>query len=173
MNLLSQNNKQAMRNPWVIGWLSSLIVVVIVNTAFIVTAYKTNPGLVMENYYEQGRNYERTVLQLIDARDSLEWDVSMEVGSVLVSEPATLIVTVLNRKGEAVTGLSGQLQLYRASNQSHDQVVSLSEVESGLYQARYTLVLQGIWDLILTISSDKGDYVVEQRINVIAEDKSG
>ena len=50
--MISQDNKQAMRNPWLLGWLGILAVVITVNIIFIVTAFKTYPGLVDDDYYD-------------------------------------------------------------------------------------------------------------------------
>ncbi len=166
MGFLSQSNKQAFRNPWVIGWLALLLLVLIINGGMIITAFKTSPGLVQDDYYEQGRDYERTVLQLVEARKRLGWKVLLEPGVVVVAKPATLEVIVNDREGAPVTGLSGHLQLYRPSDRGQDQVVSLSEISPGYYQASYTLMLKGVWDLLLTLQSSEDKYVVEQRISV-------
>lgn len=169
MSFLSQSNKRAFRNPWVVGWIALLLLVLVVNGGMIITAFKTTPGLVKDDYYEQGRDYERRVIQLTEARKRLGWDVSMDSGEVVVARPATLKVVVTNRDGEAVRGLSGHLQLYRPSDRDQDSIVSLSEISPGLYEARYTLLLKGVWDLLLTLSQGEDDYVVEQRINVTAD----
>jgi nitrogen fixation protein FixH len=166
MSFLSQSNKQAFRNPWVIGWILLLLVVVAVNAGFIITAFKTSPGLVKDDYYEQGRDYERTVQQLIAARERLGWRVILEPGTVKVGQPATLNISVLGRSDEPVTGLDGYLQLYRPSDRNQDTVISLSEVGNGEYQASYTVMLKGVWDLLLTLQRGEDRYTAEQRIEV-------
>ena len=165
MGLLSQSNKRAFRNPWVIGWIALLLLVLIVNGGMIITAFKTSPGLVKDDYYEQGRDYERTALQLMETRKRLGWEVSLDSGVVVAAKPATLDVVVTDRDSNAVTGLSGYLQLYRPSDRDQDLVVPLSEVSPGHYQASYTLLLKGVWDLLLTLKSGEDEYMVEQRIN--------
>lgn len=168
MGFLSQSSKRALRNPWVVWWIALLLLVLAVNGGMIVTAFKTSPGLVKDDYYEQGRDYERRVIQLTEARKKLGWTVSMDSGEVVVARPATLKIVVTNRDGEAVSGLSGHLQLYRPSDRDQDSVVSVSEVSPGNYHASYTLLLKGVWDLLLTLRQGDDDYVVEQRIKVIS-----
>ncbi|MBT3347423.1 MAG: FixH family protein [Thiotrichales bacterium] len=167
MAIFSQSNKQAFRNPWVIGWLGLLLLVLVVNTGMIITAFKTSPGLVQDDYYEQGRDYERTVLQLMEMRERLGWQISLDEGEVVTSSPATLDVVVKSKTGEPVEGLTGDLQLYRPSDRDQDSIVSLIEVGNGRYQARYTLLLKGVWDLILTLKSGDDLYKVEKRIKVL------
>ncbi len=166
MSFLSQSNKQAFRNPWVIGWILLLLVVLTVNGGMIVTAFKTSPGLVKDDYYEQGRDYERTVQQLMATRQRLGWKVQLEPGTVTVGVPAMLNITVLDKAGSPVTGLGGHLQLYRPSDRSQDAIISLSEVGQGQYQASYTVMLKGVWDLLLTLQQGEDQYSAEQRIHV-------
>ncbi len=166
MSLLSQSNKQAFRNPWVVGWIVLLVVVLAVNIGMIVTAFKTSPGLVKDDYYEQGRDYERTVLQLMEARQRLGWNVNMDPGVTVSGQLAQLNVTVADREGAPVTGLGGALQLYRPSDRDQDLSVPVAEVEPGLYRASYTLPLKGVWDLLLTLRLGEDEYAIEQRISV-------
>ncbi|MBT3197477.1 MAG: FixH family protein [Gammaproteobacteria bacterium] len=165
MSYFSQSNKQAFRNPWVVGWLLLLLVVLLVNFGMITTAFMTSPGLVKEDYYEQGKDYERTVLQLIEARQRLGWKVNLDAGVVKVGVPALLEVRVSGKTGEAVAGLSGYLQVYRPSDKKQDMVVSVTEVEPGVYHARYTVLLKGVWDLLLTMEQGTDQYTVEQRVH--------
>ena len=165
MSFLSQSSKRALRNPWVVGWIALLLVVVTVNAGMIITAFTTNPGLVKDDYYEQGKDYERTVLQLMEALKRLGWNVSMDAGAVKTGQPALLEIRVTDREAKPVSGLEGFLQLYRPSDGDQDAVVSVSEVEPGLYQARYTVMLKGVWDLLLTLKHEQDEYTVEQRIH--------
>lgn len=168
MGFLSQSNKQAFRNPWVVGWLLLLLVVLVVNGGMIITAFKTSPGLVKDDYYQQGRDYERTVQQLMEARKRLGWQVTLQPGEVTVGKPATLKIQVLDKAGVQLSGLGGHLQLYRPSDRDQDAIISFSEVAPGQYEAVYTVMLKGVWDLILTLKHGEDRYTVEQRIHVKA-----
>ena len=53
---ISQDNPNAWRNPWVLGWLALVAVVLVVNAVMITIAFVTNPGLVTEDYYEKGQS---------------------------------------------------------------------------------------------------------------------
>ena len=151
-----------------LGWILLLVVVVLVNIGMIMTAFLTNPGLVKDDYYEQGRDYERTVLQLIEARKRLGWQVSLESGVVKVGAPSQLQITVMDRDGKEVTGLSGNLQVYRPSDRQQDMIVSLLETEPGIYRAYYTVMLKGVWDLQVTLKHEEDTYTAEQRVHAEA-----
>lgn len=168
MSFLSQSNKQAFRNPWVVGWLALLLVVLAVNGGFIVTAFKTNPGLVKDDYYEQGRDYERTVQQLMETRERLGWKVEMDPGVVTAGLPATVKIKVHGKQNEPVEGLGGYLQLYRPSDSSQDSIISFSEASPGVYHATYTVMLKGVWDLMLTLERGEDRVTEERRIEVKA-----
>ena len=60
---ISQDNPKALKNPWVIGWLLLVAVVLAVNIGFISLAFITNPGLVDKNYYEKAEDYEENLVK--------------------------------------------------------------------------------------------------------------
>ena len=64
----SQSNTDGKRNPWVIGWFGLVVVFLSVNAVFFVLAVISNPGLVVEDYYEQGRQYEKNAINAGDAQ---------------------------------------------------------------------------------------------------------
>ncbi len=166
MGFFSQSNKRAFRNPWVIGWILLLLVVLVVNAGMIITAFKTSPGLVKDDYYEQGRDYERTVQQLLEARQRLGWKVILNPGVIQVGQPKVLKFSVVGKEEEPITGLTGILQLYRPSDRDQDAVISIAEVGAGEYQATFTVMLKGVWDLMLTLERGEDHYTAERRIEV-------
>ena len=77
MKFLSQDNKQAFRNPWVIGWISAILLVIAVNVVFIFTAAITNPGLVEADYYEKGQDHEKNFRSKQAMANELGWQMSL------------------------------------------------------------------------------------------------
>ncbi len=70
----SQYSKQALRNPWVIGWIAMVVLVLIINMFMISQAVITAPGLVNDQYYDKGKNYHKTVARRQQV-ESLGWDI--------------------------------------------------------------------------------------------------
>ena len=58
----------AWRSPWIIAWFVLVGVFLAVNGVMIYLAVTTNPGLVVEDYYDRGQHYERHLVSEM-ARD--------------------------------------------------------------------------------------------------------
>lgn len=166
---ISQDNKSAMRNPWVLGWLGLIITVVAINVAFIVTAFKTAPGLVEEDYYEQGRDHEKNFQKKIEARNRLGWDIRLQTPeTIILGKPVDYTVNVVDSAGVPVRDAKVTLHAYRPSDASADMQGPMEIITAGVYQARFALPLKGIWDLKAKISRNEDELELEQRITVQA-----
>ncbi|MCW8957281.1 MAG: FixH family protein, partial [Gammaproteobacteria bacterium] len=75
---ISQDNPHAWRNPWVLGWIALVVIVLVVNIAMISLAFITNPGLVTEDYYEKGIDHEENFNKRMAARSALGWSYRTE-----------------------------------------------------------------------------------------------
>ncbi|MGM0593104.1 MAG: FixH family protein [Pseudomonadota bacterium] len=166
---ISQDNKQALRNPWVLGWLGLLSVVVLVNVAFIVTAFKTDPGLVEKDYYEKGRYQEETFTQQLEARKRLGWDITLQSPEKIVAGSSTSYsVSIVDRIGQPLKEAQVSMQAYRPSDASADIYAEMDRVARGVYQTRLNLPLKGIWDLKVVVKRGEDELEIARRINVAA-----
>ena len=165
--IFSQSNKQGMRNPWVIGWLTLLILVFGVNAGMVVTAVATNPGLVDKDYYERGRNVEREYLQRAAERTALGWVVDFDVpADVLVDRTGVYRFAVEDKYGNAIEGAEVTLAAYRPSDALADFEVALDEVGPGQYHVPMALPLKGIWDLKVTVVRGADRWDLTRRVSV-------
>jgi len=166
--LISQNSKQAMRNPWVLGWLGLLITVVRVNIAFIVTAFKTNPGLVEEGYYAKGRDVEKNFQKRLQARNRLGWDIRLQnPETVIAGREASYSVNITDKVGMPLRDATVTLQAYRPSDASADVRLTMEPVASGVYQTRLNLPLKGIWDLKVVVQQGEDKLETARRISAV------
>ncbi len=164
---ISQDNKQALRNPWVLGWLLLLVLVLTVNVIFIVTAFYTSPGLVERDYYEKGRDHEENVRKKLAARSALGWEMHLDVPEkAQLGVVAPYRLTVVDRVGQPLKGAVVTLQAYRPADAAADFDLSMSETMAGQYQAEIRFPLKGIWDLKVRIAHKEDSYDIEQRIIV-------
>jgi nitrogen fixation protein FixH len=169
--MISQDNKQAMRNPWVLGWLGLLITVVVVNVIFIVTAFRTNPGLVDQDYYEKGRYHDNNYQKKLETRNRLGWRVAMQTPEqITLGNPGNFSVTVNDRVGQPLKGATVALHAYRPSDSTADIKTELEPVENadGVFQSKIALPLKGIWDINITVSQGEESLENSRRINVVA-----
>lgn len=168
--MISQDNKDALRNPWVLGWLGLLVVVVTVNIIFIVTAINTNPGLVKEDYYEKGRYHDDNYDKKLETRNRLGWTITQQYPAKIVQGvPANYSVNVLDKIGNPLKGATVTLHAYRPSDASADHITEMTAIADGVFQTKLGFPLKGAWDINITIK--QGEELIEepsQRINVTA-----
>ncbi len=166
--VISQSNKQALRNPWVLGWIALVTVVLLVNAGMITMALLTNSGLVEEDYYEKGRDHERNFLKKQAARHALGWNFKLDVPEDLILGQAhTLRFNVVDRLGLAVDGLDIEVLAYRPSDADADFRLEMQAFAPGQYQASAVFPLKGVWELKLKASQADERYdLIEQRILV-------
>lgn len=165
----SQDSKQAMRNPWVIGWLAAVLLVIIINAVFIITAIQTNPGLVEADYYEKGRDHEQNFLKKAEARNRLGWQLNLQLPTQIVMEKASVYtLNVVDNIGSPLTDAKAVLVAYRPSDAAADFTIPLNENSSGLYQAEVSFPLKGVWELTARVTRSESSLDVAQRISVLA-----
>ncbi|MEN8170648.1 MAG: FixH family protein [Pseudomonadota bacterium] len=168
-SFLSQDSKDAKNNPWVWGGVAFVLTVLSVNVAFIVTAIKTNPGLVDENYYEKGRYHDANYQKKMETRNRLGWNISLQTAeTITLNTPTNYSVSIVDRVGNPLKDAKVTLHAYRPSDASADFYAELSSIADGVFQNKLQLPLKGIWDI--NISVTQGDETLEstRRVTVVA-----
>lgn len=166
--MISQDNKQAMRNPWVLGWLGLLITVVIVNVIFIVTAFNTNPGLVDKDYYEKGRYHDNNYQKKLEARNRLGWNISLQTPEkIVIGRPDNYSVNVTDRVGNPLKETTVEIHAYRPSDATADLKAELTPLAPGVFQSKLQLPLKGIWDINITVTQGEETLEITRRISVV------
>lgn len=168
--LISQSNPSALRNPWVIGWLTLVGVVLIVNIVMITLAYTTNPGLVVDDYYERGRDHEQNIRKKIAARNELGWTYSADFpASPRTNQKELYRVNLVDKKGMPLDNCDVKLTAYRPSDADADFTVAMTETMPGLYEANTQFPLKGLWEITVTISRGNDYYDFSRRASVVNE----
>ena len=164
----SQSNRQALRNPWVIGWLTVVAIFLGVNAMFFIIAIVSSPGLVSEDYYEQGRRYENNVLKLMSAHNNLQWETRLEIPeSIVINRADVFRFVAVDSRGLPIKSAVVKLIAYRPSDANADFTSAMEEIAPGMYQAGVSFPLPGVWDLKLNVQSGEQRYELEHRISVI------
>lgn len=166
-NRISQSNKRAFRNPWVLGGLALIGTVLAVNVTMITLAVTTNPGLVSKDYYERGRYNERHYLQRVAARSALGWSANLELpASIQLGALQTYRIVVVDQVGEPLRGAEVVLNAFRPSDAKADFSLPLEEVGAGIYQVAVEFQLKGIWDLLIDVKQGEKTLELPRRITV-------
>lgn len=163
----SQSNSEGKRNPWVLGWFGIVAVFLSVNAIFIVLAVTSNPGLVIEDYYEQGRQYEKNAIKRLVAHNKLQWESKMEIPeTVTLNKPDTYRFSAVDSRGLPIRNADVQVVAYRPSDANADFKTTLQPIAPGLYQASLSFPLPGIWDLNIKVQHGEDRLEMVQRLSV-------
>lgn len=163
----SQENKEALRNPWFLAFLGLIGVFLLVNLVFIIFAVNSNPGLVSDDYYEQGREYEKNVVTRLAARNKLNWETKLEIPKhIVVDTPDTYRFSAVDSRGVSIMDAEVKFVIYRPSDASADFTLPVSQIAPGLYQTQLSFPLPGVWDINLKVVNGEDVYHQSERISV-------
>ncbi|MGE5155739.1 MAG: FixH family protein [Bdellovibrio bacteriovorus] len=155
----------AWRSPWVIGWIGLVVTVLGVNLTMVVLAVATNPGLVNDDFYERGQDYERTLMSR-RARDP-GWTIKADFPSDIKSgEPTTVRVFLVDRAGQPVSPGAVTFFAYRPSDKSLDFSAPMMEEGKGRYVAQVSFPAFGLWDGLVAVGQGGDEYTTSARIAV-------
>ena len=158
-NQISQDNPRAWRNPWVIGWVSLVAIVLAVNIFMISLAFITSPGLVVEDYYEQGRDYEQKINQKLAAWSALGWTIQTNFPEKpVMQQPESYRVTLVDKQGLPLSKANVRLKAYRPSDADADFSQIMTEIYPGIYETRINFQLKGAWELNVYVDHNKDSY---------------
>jgi nitrogen fixation protein FixH len=165
----SQSNHQAIRNPWFIAIIGVITIFLLVNIIFVVFAVTSNPGLVVDDYYEKGREYEKNVITRLNALSELKWQTKFEVpGKIYVNTPDVYRFSATDSRGISIMDADVRFILYRPSDSGADFNQNVTQIRPGLYQTELSLPLPGVWDLTIKVVHGDDVYYHTNRIKVLA-----
>ena len=169
-NSISQNNPRALKNPWVIGWLALVSVVLAVNVGFISLAFITNPGLVDQDYYENAEDYEENLIKYRTARAALGWTYQADFPKMpLINKKEMYRLTVVDKAGLPLTAATITINAYRPSDASADFQILLSEIGAGIYEGYITYPLKGAWEITTSIIRGEDKYDFVRRASIVTD----
>lgn len=169
-NSISQDNPRALKNPWVLGWLALVIVVLGVNIGFITLAFVTNPGLVDKNYYENSQDYEENIIKYRQARNALGWTYQTDFpGNPVINKNELYRLSLVDKAGLPLTAAAISVSAYRPSDASADFEATLSEVDAGIYEGYINYPLKGIWEITINVNRDNDHYHFTRRASIVTE----
>jgi nitrogen fixation protein FixH len=148
------------------GWVGLILMFLVANIVMIYLAIDSNPGLVVEDYYERGQDYENTVLSKIARNPG--WLMRVDVPQAMaVDRPDAIRFFLVDKAGQPVTPDEVHLYAYRPSDADHDFSLPMTEEGKGRYLTEVRFPLIGTWDLLVSARQGEEEYNVSQRINVV------
>lgn len=157
--MISQKSKQGLRNPWLIGMLALIVLVLGVNTTFVWYATHNRSTLVDRDYDTGNRKSGAGLIAELQDRKALAWQTTIKQPKlIVVRTPTRFDVGVVDREGLPVSGVV-EVAAYRAADDSKDFVTPFREVAPGNYQGAISFPLKGHWELRIRVK--RGDEVYE------------
>lgn len=145
----------AWKNPFVIAWVVILVIVLSVNFFMVSMAIVTNPGLVVDDYYEQGKHMDE-ILAEQKRMEQIGWQLDVDLPILSEAKTDTIKLSIKDKEGKPFDVETAILYYYRPSDRKLDGQISMNKVDGvGLYQQIISLPVKGKWDLIMEVT--KGD----------------
>lgn len=141
-------------------------VVVAVNMAFLYFAVESHPGIITDDAYRKGLDYNST-LRAAAAQHALGWRGDLAVARSTGGRPNRYVLTLSLRdaKAKPVSGLIVTGQLRRPAVETADRAVAFDERRAGDYVAEIDLPYRGNW--VASISGHRRDgtaYRLDERL---------
>lgn len=163
---ISQSNKEALKNPWMLGILLFVATFLTANAIFIYFAFKSPPSLVVEDFYERGERYEETQKK-IEQEKALGWTGLLMVPTkTRVNQIQTYEVLIQGKNSVGLKLDSVIVNAYRPSDATADFSVTMSLKAPGIYTADMSFNLPGIWDLIVVAKQGEQEFLMTKRVSI-------
>lgn len=136
------------------GVVGFFVLVIGVDTSFLIMAYRTHPGQVAAKPYETGLIYNAE-LERARVQEALGWRAGAK------ALPAGLEVRLEDRAGQPLSDLSVTAVLQRPATERGRAEVRLEQVSPGRYQV--PRALSGTWDVRVEAEDAGGRRLVAER----------
>ncbi len=151
-------------NPWPIGIIIGLCLVVGVNGYIFFLAQQNPYELVTKNYYQKALRYE-SVIQAQEVTQRNGW--KLEHSLIRKNEASRLSVSITDLGGKKINGLNGSASLFRPSNPNLDLQIDLVEVDSSLYQSASVNLIPGPWKVTFVFRDAENQIVFYKKMPLI------
>lgn len=161
----AQKGTSAWRSPWVIGWVSLVVAVLVVNGTMIYLAFATNPGLVNDDFYERGQHYEETLIskRMIDPGWTIRSDIP---DGIAVNEETMIRVVLVDKAGQPVSPDKVTFYAYRPSDKAADFSRPMEPEDTGRFAVKTSFPLYGYWDTLIAVEHEGEEYTAGRRIRI-------
>ena len=135
------------------------MVIVAVNGVFLFFAQTTHTGVVRDDAYQVGLDYNE-VISKADAIERLGWQAALSV------EGDVLNIELTDQNGDPITGANVKAALKRPVVDGFDFEARLTDIGSGRYRWNGAGVwpARGQWDAILDVRWQQHSFQMKQRI---------
>jgi len=163
---ISQSNKDGLKNPWLLGIATALLISMSGTFFLIYIAFKNPPSLVDKNFYESGKNYD-IIQKQIDQQKELGWTGLLMIPTkTRVNQTQIYEVLIQAKNAVSIELDSVVMKAYRPSDINADFSVIMVKMKPGVYAAEMSFDLPGTWDLVVVAKQDNKEFVVTKRVSI-------
>ena len=152
--------------PWL--FLAAFGIIIAVNGTMAYIAVDSWTGLETDKPFQRGQNYNAELAQK-SAQAALGWTARAQFAPAPAVDNAhagVLRLTVSDRDGHGVDGLTIDAQAKRPTHEGYDRNLSFMARGQGVYVAPAELPLPGQWELRITANRADDVFKMRQRIQV-------
>jgi nitrogen fixation protein FixH len=143
--------------PWY--FVAFFIVLFIVNAVFVYLATSTNPGVIADKAYIEGKDYNQTIA-MAARQASLGWKAEASL------KDNEIIFTLSDRNGAPLNGAIVSVRFRRPAESAHDFTLSLMPRGAGRYAAPLAQPVSGIWDATFFAMRDHQPFQYRERLRI-------
>lgn len=162
---MSAAGGRRLTGPKVLAWLLGFFgLVMAVNGVFVYLALDSFSGLSTEQAYQKGLSYNET-LRAGRAQRALGWRARVESEWRGLDRPARIDVTLQDRDGAPLAGLSLSGNLRWPVKEGSDRALTFTDLGDGRYAGEAVLPYPGNWDLsLVAVRGDGAEMRIERRL---------
>ncbi|MEK7433733.1 MAG: FixH family protein [Cyanobacteriota bacterium] len=133
--------------------------IITVNISFILISIKTYDGLVEENYYKKGLNYQKT-------KEEQHTQAKLDLKVDFKNKNDVYTITVLDKNNEYLEKSLVTLNFFRPTESGFDKEIILKEKSKGVYENKIAMDMKGIWDVFIEIKKGDLQWKSKKRIKI-------
>lgn len=161
--MTNDKKNSALRSPWVYTWIALVIVVLAVNITMIMFSKDKNPGLVVDDFYERGQDYEENMAEKL--KKNLQWKSEYQITEPLVlNKPSTIGFKLENTEVKDVKVDKVTLYVYRPADAKLDFNVNMTQGDDKTSTAQVTFPAKGLWDLLVSVTVGEEEFNFGKRV---------
>ena len=116
------------------------------------------PGIIEHNFHEKEDQYNQ-YQQRLDEQRKRSWELKYGwQAPPHAKKQAVFLLSLKDRQQQPITDAKVSGSFQRGNTSKQDQPVELKEIKPGVYSVDVILQYPGRWELLLKVTSPKGDY---------------
>lgn len=163
--MADDKKNSALRSPWVYGWILLVVVVLAVNFTMIMFSRDKNPGLVNDDFYERGQDYEKNMAERL--AKNLQWKSQYIFNApIKLNVPQEIKFHLENVNGEYPQIDAIDLYVYRPADAKLDFKQDMKQIDNYTSVGTITFPAKGIWDLLVAVKIGEEEFNFGKRVFV-------